>query len=113
MKLNVLERIMVLNIIAEYREGNIATFRMITAIKSKLPLTEEEIKEFDFKTEEGNFKWNDKGKEFKEFEFTEGETKLIKEQLEKLNKVDKLTLNHFSLYYKFVEPELIPEQPIS
>ena len=92
MKLNVLERIMVLNIIAEYREGNIATFRMITAIKSKLPLTEEEIKEF---------------------EFTEGETKLIKEQLEKLNKVDKLTLNHFSLYYKFVEPELIPEQPIS
>ena len=105
MKVNVLERIMALNVIEAYKEGNFATFKIIKGLKEKLFINEKEIKEFDFKVEEGNYHWNEEGNKEREIELTEGESKLIKEQLIKMDGENRLTPNHLSLYEKFINPE--------
>jgi hypothetical protein len=102
MKLNILERIIGLAVIAEYKEGNFITFKLIEGLRSKLFVTEDESKEFELRIEKDSYFWNVKGNEPKEIEITEGETKLIKDQLIKLDKEDKLTSQHISLYEKFV-----------
>lgn len=103
MKLNVLERIMALGILGIYKEGNIITLRVLAGLKPKLALTEEEVEKWNVRTEEDNYKWSPEGNEGVEIELTESEIKLIKEQLVKMDKEQKLTFNHFSLYEKFVE----------
>lgn len=103
MKLNVLDRMMILNVIETYKEGNFATFKSIKDLKLKLYLSEEEEKEFEFKNEGGMYKWNDKGSLGIEIEITEKQIQLIKDQLLVLDKSNKLTKNHISIYDKFIE----------
>jgi hypothetical protein len=102
MKLNMLERIMGVNIISDYKEGNFITFKTITSLKSKLLVNEEEIKEFDLRIENDRYVWNEKGRESVEIELTPGEIDLIKDRLIKLNSADKLKEEHYSLYEKFI-----------
>jgi hypothetical protein len=102
MKLNMLERIMGISIISEYKEGNFITFKTIEGLKRKLFVTEDETKEFELRIEDNRYLWNTKGQEPVEIELTDGEVKLIKDQLLKLDKDDKLNEQHISLYEKFV-----------
>jgi hypothetical protein len=103
MKLNMLERIMGMSVISEYKEGNFITFKTIANLKSKLLVTEGEEKEFELRIEDNRYLWNAKGQESIEIELTDGEKKLIKDQLMKFDKDNKLTEQHLSLYEKFVE----------
>lgn len=102
MKLNLLERILGISLVSEYKEGNFMTFKIIDSLKKKLLVTEDEIKEFELRVEDNKYLWNTKGQEFREIALTEGEIKLIKDQLIKLDKDDKLNEQHVSLYEKFV-----------
>jgi hypothetical protein len=102
MKLNMLERIMAISAISEYKEGNFITFKTISSLRNKLFVTEEEQKEFELRIEDGRYLWNNKGQESIEIELTEGEINLIKEQLKKINDSDRLTEQHYSLYEKVV-----------
>ena len=102
MKLNIFERIYALSIIDSYREGNFITYKMIKNLRSKLLVTEEESKEFDLKLDDDKYTWNEKGSEYRDIDITEGENKLMKDQLVKLDKSDKLLPQHISLYEKFV-----------
>jgi hypothetical protein len=103
MKLNLLERIIGVNVLGEYKEGNFITFKMIKSLKSKLLVNEKEIEEFNLKLEDGRYTWNLKGNEEVEIEITAGEKVLIKDLLVKLDGENKLNENSVSLYEKFVE----------
>lgn len=103
MKLNVLERIVAIAILSDYKEGNFITFKTIDSLKSKLFVTEKEVKEFDLRIEDGNYHWNEKGNEEIDIEITDGENKLIKDGLLQLDKESRLTRNHLTLYEKVIE----------
>jgi len=101
MKLNVLERLTLLQILPP--EGNFVTLKIVRDLTSILAMTEKEYKDFDIKQEGGQIKWNLKGNQEKEIEIGEKATDIIKEALKKLDETKKLEQRHFSLYEKFME----------
>lgn len=101
MKLNVQERLMVMQVLP--KEGNFATLRIVRRTQDKLGITDEEFKEFEIKQVENNITWNKKGNEEKEIQIGESATDLIIEALEKMDKENKLTVQHISIYEKFKE----------
>jgi hypothetical protein len=103
MQLNCLERIVTLQLLANYKEGSFLTFKTLAELRSKLGFTEEEITNFELKETDGNYTWNLKGSETTKIEISESEQKLIKTQLEILDKEEKLTPIHLSLYEKAFE----------
>ncbi|GAG53142.1 unnamed protein product, partial [marine sediment metagenome] len=84
------------------KESNFSTLRIVSELQSKLGFNEDAYKEFELKQAEGNFTWNDKGKEFREIEVGEKAKEIVKEELIKLDKEKKITLQLYSLYEKFV-----------
>lgn len=100
-KLNVPERLLLMGVLPQ--EGNFVTLKTIRDTMDNVGFKEEEIKLYDIKTENQLTKWNPKGLDLKEFEFGEKSTDLIVGALEKLDKENKLTQQHFSLFEKFVK----------
>ena len=101
-KLNVFERMMLMKILP--REGNFATLRLVRDLVHKLGLSAEEMDEFDVKVDDsGLAKWNAKGNEERTIEMKEKEVECIKEALLKLDKSNKLDMQHYSIYEKFSE----------
>lgn len=103
MNLNCLERIVALQLLANYQEGSFLTFKTLGTLRGRLGFTEEEIKKFELKEEGGQYTWNQDGNECVDFDFTDIEKNLISEQLEKLDSEKKLRHIHISLYEKFIE----------
>lgn len=101
MKLNVIERLTLLQILPQ--EGNFLTLKVLRDLTSILAMTEKEFKEFDIKQVDEQVTWNLKGNEEKEVEIGEKATDLIVEALKELDKNKKLEQRHFSLYQKFVD----------
>jgi len=103
MKLNILERIVAIQTIAEYGQGNFMTFKLIDSLKKKLVANEEETIKYDLKIEGDDYKWNELGfTEYVDIDITDGEIKLIVNQLIELDKKDLLTSNHTSLIEKVI-----------
>ena len=101
MKLNVLERLTLLQILP--KESNFATLMIVKNLTSSLGLSEADYKEFEVKQEESQIIWNQKGNEEREIKIGEKATDIIIESLKKLDEEKKLTEQHFSLYEKFVK----------
>ena len=102
MKLTVMERLMCLGILPE--AGNFVTMRMRQELILKLGLTTEEITEYDVKQlEGGSVQWRQDLPQEKEIDVKPTEIVEIKKNLEKMDKDEKLTPQHISLYEKFVE----------
>ena len=104
MKLNLVERIVILEILP--KENNFVTLKLIRDLMSKLGISAEEHIEFkvkEIKNENGtvNITWNTKGNEDKEIIIGEKESDLIFESLDILDKQKKLTDKHISIYEKF------------
>lgn len=103
MKLNILERIVGIQVINEYQQGNFITLKTIDGLKKKLLVNEDEVKKYDLTIINDSYNWNPLGNtEFVDFDFTEGETKLIVDKLKELDQKNLLTNNHISLYDKFI-----------
>jgi len=103
MKLNVLERIMALQTIALYAEGNFITFKTLNSLRMKLGFNEDENKKYEIKEENNMYIWNELGSvEEVDIPVTDGELILLVNKLLELDKNSKLTPNHFSLYEKVV-----------
>lgn len=101
MKLNVLERIVTLQLLPQ--EGSYATLKIVFECKQALAITEKEYKEFEIvEDKETGVHWNENG--VKEIEIGLGEkaTKIIVEALKDVDKQGKLTAQNVSLYEKFV-----------
>ena len=102
MKLTVFERLILLNILP--KEGNFVTLKIVRKLREDLSFNEKEIKELDLKVDDkGNATWNPAKDKGKEIEIGGQANKIIVEALEKLNKDNKLTESHLSVYEKFIE----------
>jgi len=107
MKLNILERIALLNIIP--REGSVITLRIIRDLQTRLGFTEEELKGYKMKnttTPDGrtSIVWDeDFSKEEKDIEIGEVATSIIVRELKKLDAQNRLPMEGLAIYEKFVE----------
>ncbi|MCK9603006.1 MAG: hypothetical protein M0R66_01295 [Candidatus Omnitrophica bacterium] len=99
--LNVQERLTAMSMLPP--EGNVAILRTLRGLVKKLGLTDAEFKEYEIVQDGVNLKWNEAGTKGKEFEFGMMETKIIADELIKLNEQKKLKPAQLSLYEKFVE----------
>ena len=108
MKLSVLERIMMMNVLPN--EGTFTNLKLIRIAREVISFTEEENKILDFKQEGKQLNWSNSiidGKMIdaipeKDIKFGEVVTNLLIENLKLLNEQGKLTQQHFSLYEKFI-----------
>ena len=99
MKLNVLERIMLLDVLP--KEGSFVTLKIVRDLRSDLSFSEEEHKKFKFVESQGRVNWNPAAEQFKEVHIGEKATDIIVEALKKLDKEKKLTEGHLTLFEKF------------
>ena len=100
MKLNVYERLILLNVLP--KEGDFTTLKIIRALRETLSFSEAEHKALEFKQEEQNIQWKQEADKPKDVTFGEKATDIIVEVLKKLNTDKKLTEQHYGLYEKFI-----------
>ena len=102
-KLNLQERIIFLSLLPS--ENNFTTLRIIRKVVSDLGISDEEYKYYKVKPIEGGRVSFDpvKAQEEKDFEISEVAMHLVKTELEKLDKENKLTQEHLPLYEKLIE----------
>jgi len=103
MKLNVLERLQLLQILP--KEGNFVTLKIVKTLLNNISIGEKEFKEFDIKQTGEQLTWNAKGNEDRELEIGEKATDIIIEVLKKVDKEGKLNNQMLSLYEKFIKEE--------
>ena len=101
MKLNVIERLTLLQILPQ--EGNFVTLKVLRDLTSVLGMNEKEFKEFEIKQTGEQVTWNPKGNEERAVEIGEKATDLIVEALKRLDEQKKLAQRHLTLYEKFVD----------
>ena len=99
MKLNVLERITLLQVLPT--EGSYITFQILISLKKSLSFTEKEIKDFSINEKEGRVTW--KKSVDKDVEIGEKAIDIIKTSLEKLDKDGKINEHNITLYEKFIK----------
>ena len=100
MKLNLMERLVVLQILPQ--EGNFATLKIVRKLQETLSPSEEEFKEFEIKQDGDQVRWNPKGLEEREIELGDKAKEIVAEALKKLDKDNKLTPQLMLVYEKFV-----------
>jgi hypothetical protein len=109
MKLNIAERIGILNIIP--REGNFAHLKIIRDIDNTCAPSEEDFELYGIEVKPGEdgtpvMSWNpERSTDEKEIEIGKQANVIIVTALKKLNDDKKLTQQQLSLYEKFVEEE--------
>jgi len=108
MKLSVIERVLLGGMMANY-QGSFVNLKLVREGREALSFNEEEIKDLTFVQVDNRTTWNPTASlKYQAVDIILGNavTKIIKELLQKLNDEAKLTEQHFSLYEKFVEPNL-------
>jgi len=100
MILNVSERLTILNVLPE--EGNFATMKILNDLRMSLSYTEKETKKWGIThDEEAQFMaWKENGEA--EIPIGEKATGIIMDELRKLDKQNKLTLQVMPIYEKFI-----------
>lgn len=98
MKLNVLDRLSLINILP--REGNFLTLTIAKDITKKVGILQDEAKEIGIVFGEKNVSWKPDAPE-KDVEFSDSELGVIKKQLKKLDTEGKLTMELLETYNKF------------
>lgn len=99
-ELTIIERIRLLSILP--KEGNFITLRLIKGLTEKIGFSPQEITDFEIKEENGMVHWNEKGNIPINIEFLDAENDLIKKELKALDSVNKLTMDLFTIYEKFI-----------
>lgn len=84
------------------KEGNFLTLRVTRELVSKVGFSAAELKEFEITEENGFVHWSPDKNTIKSIEFLDSEMDIIKMALLKLDKEQKLDMNTFHLYEKFV-----------
>jgi hypothetical protein len=112
MKLNIPERIALLNVLPA--EGSVVTLRVIMDLQKRIGFTEQDLKRFGIKNTArpdgiAFITWDPKmTNETKEIEIGEAGKTIIVEQLNRLNSQGRLPISMLPLYERFVET---PEKP--
>lgn len=102
MKLGVLDRLLILNILP--KEGNIITLRLIRDIIQKVGLSDKELKDLKMKQiDNGRVTWDNSKEIIKDINLGESAIGIISDEFKRLNKDKKLTMEHMNVYDKFVK----------
>lgn len=101
--LTLLDRIVLPSVLL--KENDYKTVIISKDIKSKIAITQDEIKKYEIETmPDGSIKWNAAGLKAKfDIDFTDFEKLEIKLGLEKLDRDKKLTEEHIGVYDLFVK----------
>jgi len=103
MELTVKERLVLMNMLP--KEANFTTLKIMRKLREELSFDEEEHKALQFRTEGQQLMWNQAVDFRKDVQIGDFAKELIVKDLKKLDKDNKLTEDHFSLFEKFVESE--------
>ena len=103
MELNVLERLIVLNLLPN--EGTFTNLKLIRVAREELSFNEEEHKALKFQQTGEQVQWNQEAGSsiLKDVNLGEVVSLMLVDALKKLNSEAKLKEEHYSLYEKFVE----------
>ena len=101
MKLNIQERLTLVNVIPE--KANFETQKMIEALKDLLYPSEEESEKFNIKQLEKTISWNKEGSEGVEIKLSKGMTDLLKKQLTTLSEKEELDYLQYLIFKRFKE----------
>ena len=101
MKLTVMERLGILNVLSP--EGGITYLRAKKDIVGKVGLSADERVEYGIIEKNGQITWNPDLPQEKEISLSSGEVVMITEALKRSEKNEELHENQLSLYEKFVE----------
>lgn len=98
MKLSVKERILISKLYP--REGNLMTQTLVKDIIKKVELKQDYLKKIDFKSSPQGFTWDSKKAKDINFDFTDSEVNLLKNEVDKLDKGNKITQEILDLCLK-------------
>lgn len=106
-KLEIGERMILSQILP--KEGAYMAVLIAKRITKKLEITDTEIEEWGITATETtpgtvSYKWDPAKVKEAEFEFTDAETDLIRRELNKLDKDNKITFSNISTFEKFCNP---------
>jgi hypothetical protein len=104
MKLNVLERLILQNLLP--KEGSFLNLKLLRVVKEELSFDEAENKALQFRQDTGEnpmLRWTPDVCPDKEFTFGAVVRGIIVKALTDLDKAEKITQDHYSLYEKFME----------
>lgn len=102
MKLNVQERVVILQILPA--EGDFSTLKILRELQAVLGFSEEDHKKFKIVRKENTITWDPtEGIKEEEIELGEKATEIVKEALLALDKDKKLKAEHVTVYEKFVQ----------
>lgn len=102
MKLSVMERIVLLNLLP--KEGNFANLKALRTTREALSFNEAENKKLNFQQlGNGLTTWNVKADSPKEIVIGEVVTNLIEKELKRLDETNKLQAEHLSVFEKFIK----------
>ena len=99
MKLNIQERLTLVNVIPE--KGNFETQKLIEALKELLYPSEEETKKFAIKQLEKTISWNKEGSEGIEIKLTKGMTDLFVKRMTALSEKEELDYPQYLIFKRF------------
>jgi len=100
MKLSVMERVTLLNILPN--QGNFTGLQLFRKVAEALSFTEEEHRALNFRQEGQQLLWDDNDIPEKEIEIGDFVSESIASKLKAMDKEEKLAPEHISLYEKFV-----------
>ena len=100
MELTVSERLMLIQMAPE--KADIWTLKMVQSFRDDLGFDEDEVEALGFKSEGGNVQWSGDAPQEKDIHVPESVQNLIAAGLREMNEKAILTMEHVSLWDKFV-----------
>jgi len=101
MELTILERIILLSILPA--QANYVTYKIVQNLKSELSFTEQEIKEWKIKEDNGRVTWESAKATVKTVAIGDKMEEIIREALKKLDEAGKVNSENVGLYEKFMK----------
>jgi len=97
--MNVGDRLITMSILP--KEGSFVTLKVIRSLMSRLGVTSQEIADYEIVEQDGQVRWNLEGTKPLDFEFDSVELELIRNQLMKMDRENRLNIEVVPIYEKF------------
>ena len=96
MKLNIQERLTLVNLVPE--KGNFITMSIVDGLRLILYPSEAEVKKFDLKQDDRLLTWNEEGSKKTEVKVSDSQIDFLMDQLEKKSIANELDFLQYSVY---------------
>lgn len=100
MQFNIQERLLLLNRLSGPSVGNLATLRVVRDLQNELSFSEEELKELNFRYEQGRTMWDASNVTLKEISIGPAALDAVFRPLQELEQEEKLPRELLEIYEK-------------